>query len=294
MLLGHFFRAIKHLLTHGALLGLLVSQNVWGENYILPEHQPTPGGVALVDIGPTKGSQPPVILRGKKRVTVIEHEQRWLAVVGIPLSAKTGAATLKNKSSGATYNYTVEGKSYPEQWLTIKNKNKVNPNKNSQERIKSERTRKWRAKNHFREVAQPPFRMQLPVTGPFSSQFGLKRFFNKQPRNPHGGLDIAVPRHTPIKAPADGIVVEAKDFFFSGNCVFIDHGQGLTSFFAHMTDINVEIGQAVKQGDLIGTVGDTGRVTGPHLHWSIGLNGTWVDPSLFLAPKDRPKVTKHK
>lgn len=259
----------------------------------LPEHQPTPGGVALVDLGEA-GKKAPYIKYGKKRVAVVNSYGRWVAVVGIPLSNKVGKKTLTQKGSDKTYSFEVTGKDYPEQWLTIKNRNKVNPNKSSQERIKSERTRKWRAKNHFRDIPEPEFSMELPVKGPFSSRFGLKRFFNKQPRNPHGGLDIAVPRHTPIYAPADGKVVEAKDFFFSGNCVFIDHGQGVTSFYAHMTDINVEIGQMVKQGEQIGTVGDTGRVTGPHLHWSMGLNGTWVDPGLFLKPEDRPPEPKKK
>lgn len=255
----------------------------------LPEHQPTPGGVAIVDLGVAESTQPPHILKGKKRVAVVQHEGHWKAIVGIPLSAKLGDMVLSQKGAEKTFRYTVTGKSYPEQRLVIKNKNKVNPNTDSQARIKSERTLKWRAKNHFRNIVEPDFSMQLPVKGPYSSRFGLKRFFNDQPRNPHGGLDIAVPRHTPIYAPADGKIAEAKDFFFSGNCVFIDHGQGLTSFYAHMTEIEVVAGQAVKQGDLIGTVGDTGRVTGPHLHWSIGLNGTWVDPSLFLAPQDRPQ-----
>lgn len=274
------------------LLITLPPLSLWAAE--LPEHQPTPGGVALVDIGPVLDGTAPHIMREKKRVAVVQNDNRWIAVVGIPLSAKPGKQTLIQKNTKNTFTYTVDGKEYPEQWLTIKNTNKVSPNKKSQERIKSERTRKWRAKNHFRNIAAPDFSMELPVKGPYSSQFGLKRFFNKQPRNPHGGLDIAVPRHTPIYAPANGKVVEAKDFFFSGNCVFIDHGQGLTSFYAHMTDIKVEIGQEVKEGELIGTVGDTGRVTGPHLHWSIGLNGTWVDPSLFLKPEDRPSYQANK
>ncbi len=268
------------------LISGLASLSAWAID--LPEHQPTPGGVAIVDVGAAESASAPHILREKKRVAVVEQDGRWLAVVGIPLSAKPGEAQLSVKGSDKTFSYTVIGKDYPEQRLRIKNTNKVNPDKSAQARIKSERSRKWRAKNHFRALAAPDFSMQLPVQGPYSSRFGLKRFFNDQPRRPHGGLDIAAPRHTPIHAPAAGVVVEAKDFFFSGNCVFIDHGQGLTSFYAHMTDIAVEIGQVVKEGDLLGTVGDTGRVTGPHLHWSIGLNGTWVDPSLFLPETDRP------
>ena len=88
--------------------------------------------------------------------------------------------------------------------------------------------------------------------------------------------------YAPRISPSAGKVIELGDFFFSGNLVYIDHGQGLISMFAHLSDIDVGLGERVKKGQVVGKVGATGRVTGPHLHWSLGLNGAWIDPALFL------------
>lgn len=273
------------------MMALFVSFNALAltenKSNLIPTHSPTVGGVAVIILDDTKTT--PKISYKKNQVAVTKNKSgQWVAVVGISLKAKPGKHYILNKTTGKKIAFDVFNKDYPEQWLTIKNKRKVNPNAEDMKRIKSERTRKWRAKNTFTKRT-PLFDMQLPVTGRFSSAFGLKRFFNKQPRNPHGGIDIAAPSGTPIYAPADGVIVEAQDFFFSGNCVYIEHGQGVTSFYAHMDEIDVKVGDKVVQGQVIGKVGNTGRSTGPHLHWSIGLNGTWVDPSLFLPEDKRPK-----
>lgn len=115
-----------------------------------------------------------------------------------------------------------------------------------------------------------------------TGSFGRRRIFNGEARRPHSGMDIAADEGIPVIAPARGKVIELGDFFFSGNLVYMDHGQGMISLFAHLSEINVTLGQQINKGDVIGKVGATGRVTGPHLHWSLGLNGTWVDPALFL------------
>lgn len=253
----------------------------------LPQHSPTPGGVAVVPIGPASSATPPRADYYGKRVTVVKNDQQWIALVGIPLKGKAGADKLIVDGKAVAFN--VLPREYPEQWLTIKNKRKVNPNPDDIKRIQSEAAPQRIAKRHFDESTWPDLVMHKPVEGPYSSHFGLKRFFNEQPRNPHGGLDIAAPTGTPIAAPAPGVVVEAGDFFFNGNSVFIDHGQGVISFYCHMNAIDVKKGQRVERGDILGKVGETGRVTGPHLHWSVGLNGTWVDPSLFMPEEQRPE-----
>lgn len=253
----------------------------------LPKTDPVPGGLVTISL-PMQGTQEPKVYFSGKRVTVIPEESEtpkdWLAVVGIPLNAQLGNTQIKivwAKDATTYKTFEIKSKDYPTQHLTIKDKRKVNPNQEDLDRIWVEQKRINQAKASWLDNI-PDFDMHLPVKGPLSSQFGLKRFFNHQAKNPHSGLDIAAPSGTIIHAPADGTVVETGDFFYSGNCVFIDHGRGLVSFYGHMSRIDVKVGQTVKRDDVLGMVGATGRVTGAHLHWAIGLNGTWVNPDLFL------------
>ena len=132
------------------------------------------------------------------------------------------------------------------------------------------------------EVRDYTLGFQIEILPQTTAFIGFRRFFNGEARRPHSGMDIAADEGVPVISPADGTVVELGNFFFSGNLVYIHHGQGVTSLFAHMSEINVKMGEKVKKGQLVGKVGATGRVTGPHLHWSLGLNGAWIDPALFL------------
>lgn len=127
-----------------------------------------------------------------------------------------------------------------------------------------------------------------PAIGPVSGVYGSQRIFNGEPRRPHFGMDIAAPTGAPVRAPADGIVTLAKpDMYFEGGLIFIDHGQGVSTNYMHLSRLDVKAGDHVKQGDIIGAVGGTGRATGPHLHWGMTWRGTPLDPQLLVA--DRPE-----
>ena len=255
-----------------------------------PRESRVPGGVALVDLGPASAARPTARFNDKP-VLIREREGRWQAVVGLPLGIAAGAHDLivAPADRGETrLAIDVAPKRYAEQHLTIKNKRKVNPNEEDMKRITAERVRISAAMDQWHEVPEPDLTFTTPLEGPRSDSYGKRRFFNGQPRRPHGGMDIAMPAGTPIVAAADGVVTETGDFFFNGNTVFIDHGQGLLTLYMHMQEIDVAPGQVVTKGQRIGTVGATGRVTGPHLHLSVRLNGTYVDPGLFLPPPRAP------
>ncbi|MFK8079379.1 MAG: peptidoglycan DD-metalloendopeptidase family protein [Granulosicoccus sp.] len=254
-----------------------------------------PGGIAVVDLGPV--SDKPVLAQWNNRpVAVINENSRNLAVVGIPLSVEPGEqvlSVLDTNGEKKSVSFTVNSHAYAEQRLTITNKRKVNPEPLDMVRITAENKRLKVVKSSRAERLMTDTFI-WPVAGPVSSPFGLRRFFNDQPRRPHGGIDIAAPEGTPIVAAADGVVLEADDYFFNGNSVFIEHGLGLQTFYAHMSRIDVANGDRVTQGQVIGTVGETGRVTGPHLHWSVGLNGTWVDPLLVIDTDQPPELPAEK
>ncbi len=260
---------------------LLAEVNTVPVTQRLPHTAAVPGGIVILDVGLANDPTPEVHYR-KKRVMVVQNNDQWQAVVGISLTAKPGKHLIKIKGKSTPLPFQVIAKQYPEQYLTIKNKRKVNPNKTDMKRIRGERGRINTALRHWKPQAEIETHFSLPLTGRFSSPFGLRRFFNKQPRKPHSGIDIAAPEGTPIHAPAAGKVIERGEFFFNGNSVFIEHGQGLVTLYAHMSRIDVEAGQHVSRGEIIGAVGQTGRATGPHLHWGVSLNNTRVDPALFF------------
>lgn len=246
----------------------------------LPRASLVPGGVALLDLGPATGATPPVGRYRDLPVSVLSRDGRWVAMVGIPLDTAAGTETLD--LGGRQLPFQVVDKAYRTQHLTVPNQRHVNPDPADLERIAAERLRLDAALARWSE-ADPLARAFLaPVPGERTGSFGLRRVFNGEPRKPHSGMDIDGAEGDPIRNPAAGTVVESGDFFFNGNTVVVDHGQGLVTVYCHLSRIDVQAGQAVAAGDVLGLVGSTGRVTGPHLHWSVSLNRTMVDPALFL------------
>ena len=243
-------------------------------------NKPVPGGVAVVDLGPA--AQPPkASWQGKPVLVVKDQDARWLAIVGIPLTVKPGTAQ-QVSSGGRNLPFVVGDKKYPEQRITLKNQRQVNPNPDDLKRIEQELDVQVRAYRTFTPVTPSNLLLDKPVDGPLSSKFGVRRFFNGEERNPHAGLDFAVPAGTPIKSPAAGKVILIGNYFFNGNTVFVDHGQGFISMFCHMSKIDVKVGDAVPRGGVVGRVGSTGRATGPHMHWNVSLNDARVDPAIFI------------
>ena len=251
----------------------------------LPQQSAVPGGVVIVPIDALIDAKP-LVHYYKQQVMVVMQEQQWLAVVGIPLSAKVGRQTLSVKSLGkiTTINFEIGDKSYPTQHIEIKDKRKVNPTNYDMTRINTEKKLIGSALKYWTE-GDVALNFAWPIEGRVSGLFGRRRVFNGQPRRPHSGMDIAAPIGTEIHAPADGVIRNTGDYFFNGNTVFIDHGQGLVTMFCHMDNIGVTMDQVIKQGEVIGTVGMTGRVTGPHLHLGVSLNNVRVEPRLFFPER---------
>jgi murein DD-endopeptidase MepM/ murein hydrolase activator NlpD len=250
----------------------------------LPEHHAVPGGVAVIKLD-TSAKQAPIVHYGDNRIMVVREGQHWYAVVGIPLTTKPGNHHIRVQEQVPPpykVGFGVKNKQYATQRLTIKNKRKVNPNAADLKRIRGEKKIILAALKQWTHQDSVETSFMKPVDGPFSSPFGLRRFFNEQPRRPHSGLDIAAAEGVAIHNPSAGVVIETGDYFFNGNTVLIDHGQGLVTMYCHMSRIDVKPGQKVRRGEIIGAVGKTGRVTGAHLHWGVSLNNTRVDPILFL------------
>jgi len=251
----------------------------------LPQNSPVPGGVAIVALDDQGDAPPEVTYRGN-RVMVARGEQGWEAVVGIPLSARPGRHSIVVRGNPHSHkiHFQVKDKKYAVQRLHLDNKRMVNPTAKDLVRIRKEVKLIHAAFATWDQDFAVPDDLLQPTAGIRSSSFGLRRFFNGEPRRPHSGMDIAAPTGQNVVAPADGKVVAIGNYFFNGNTVFIDHGQGLVSMFCHLSAIDVKPGDELKRGEHVGKVGMTGRVTGPHLHWSLSLNNARVDPALFMPP----------
>ena len=248
-----------------------------------PDDSRVPGGVVRLSLGPA--SARPTLSFNDAPALVLGDMIEWTAILGIPLSTQPGQYTVLPQADGQTREkqFTINDKKYVEQSLKVSPKTvDLSPEDNA---------RYEREAAHLKTVmatlSQPlpmtgNLRMQVPVPGRRSSSFGLRRIFNGQSRNPHSGMDIASPTGTPVKAPLPGKVIDVGEYFFNGGTVWLDHGGGLLSMYCHLSKMDCKVGDMVQTGEAFCKVGATGRVTGPHLHWSVMLNRAMVDPALFI------------
>jgi murein DD-endopeptidase MepM/ murein hydrolase activator NlpD len=228
---------------------------------------------------------------GRKVPAFSVGAQTWQALIGIDVDVRPARYTLRvdARSNSRAYHDTIAlqvvSRKFPTRRLTV-DPSFVNPPPAATTRIADEA----RLLNKLWATSAPSRRWSglfvRPVPGSSTSRFGSRSIFNGVPRAPHTGEDFAGAEGTPVIAPNAGRVALAQDLYFSGNTVVIDHGLGLFSLLAHLSAIDVKQGEQVTRGQRIGGLGATGRVTGPHLHWAVRINGARIDPSSLLAMKE--------
>ena len=251
---------------------------------VWPRASQVPGGVARLSLGPS--ARRPQAFAGDIPLLVVSDAIEWTALVGIPLATEPGEASVIVRAEGKPERqiaYTVAPKQYREQRLTVAPRT-VDLSPEDEARYVKERDHLTGVMATLTDMRpDSALQMRVPVPGRRSSSFGLRRVFNGQSRNPHSGMDIAAGTGTPVLAPLPGKVIDTGDYFFNGGTVWLDHGGGLLTMYCHLSRIDVKVGDVMKTGEQLAAVGATGRVTGPHLHWSVMLNRAMVDPALFIA-----------
>lgn len=245
-----------------------------------------PGEVLLVAI--VASTSPSVRAFDRDWPSFPGADGRWRALVGVDLETKPGRYDLIVRVGEAVFHHplVVQPRTFPTRRLTV-DPDLVHPPPEMEARVEREARR-------LRELWDHPVPERLwtrpfvaPVPDSANSAFGTRSVYNGESRSPHTGADFLSPAGRPVKAPNAGRIVLAEPLYFTGNTVIIDHGLGLFSLFAHLSEIDVKMGDTVTVGDVVGKVGATGRVTGPHLHWTVRLNGARVDPlSLLFAAGD--------
>ncbi len=256
-----------------------------------PKQELVPGGIAIIEIpiNTIKATYK------NKPLFITKKNNKKYTIIGIPLNLESNIKQNKKLKQKITIhtkdgksqikNFFINLKKYPTSKITIKNQQMVKPNNNNLNTIINDQMLLKASYKHYQKYPNNNLNnliLSQPTKGIASSSFGARRIINNIKKNPHKGMDIASPKGTPIYSSQPGKVILAKNLYLPGNTVIIDHGKGFKTLYAHLDKIFVKNNQFIKQNYKIGTVGNTGRVTGPHLHWSVILNGEVINPNLFL------------
>ena len=242
------------------LLSFVIQINLYAEL------QGNPGEVFPVLVKPNKAY---------KNLTV-EIDESVYELIALPFSKQGEYLKVDDKSI-----YVIE-KDFGESRITIQDSSKVTLSDRDAQRAYKESQLIKKAISSSSTQFKSNFKFLQPVHGLISSRYGKKRYINDLPRSPHLALDIAAPTGTKIISPEFGKVILIGDFFYSGNYIVIDHGYGLITSYSHLSKVMVKEGQLIDKGQKIGEVGSTGRVTGPHLHWTVYLNQVRINPEITL------------
>ena len=257
--------------------------NEVSKNCLFPVNNNYPGGLINHTLENSYQDLENKLRVGNLKFFVCRSDDSGLNILApIPLSYKENLIKLTFQDKLIS-SIDIEDKFYRESRIEIQNRDLVSPPSSMQDRIREEYQQGVIAKNTYTQVDLTQATMNLPLIGITSSEFGVRRFINGQPRNRHIGLDIAADEGTPVNAPMQGKVILSGNFFYKGNVVYIDHGDGLVSSYSHLSKKAVNLNQKVSKGEVLGYVGSTGRVTGPHLHWEVFLLGIPINPEIFIS-----------
>jgi len=212
----------------------------------------------------------------------------WFSLAGVSLETKPGryplhleGETREGAKVGYEQVFSVTAEKYPEVKLTV-SKQYTAPSPEQLEVIKQDQEVKHKVFGEITPEREWSGKFAAPVDAPISDVFGTRRVFNGVTKSVHQGLDFRVPPSTPVSAVNSGRVILARPLYFEGNCVMLDHGQGLLTLYLHLSELKVKEGETVQRGQEIGLSGATGRATGPHLHLAVRWQGTYLDPAALL------------
>ena len=253
-----------------------------------------PGEIVIVTITSPVPIRAPIVRAFDQQLpSFAVNDRTWRVLVGIDIDVAPGKhpVIVESGADRVTHTLAVVSKQFPTRRLTVDDAF-VNPPASVQERIKEESALVaaiWTS-SAPEVLWKGPFVRPVPQSA--NSAFGTRSVFNGQRRGAHGGADFPSPAGTPVLAPNAGRVVLVRNLYYSGNTVIVDHGLGVFSYFAHLSDMTVTEGATVATGATVGHVGATGRVTGPHLHWTVRVGGARVDPLALLALLGEPSGAK--
>lgn len=242
-----------------------------------------PGGFAIGQVGP--GAK---ILLGKVPVQV-GADGLFVIAFGRDQGPEQQLTIVHADDTAEQQMLTIAPRDYDIQRIDKLDQNMVTPDPATVARIKADQAKVKAARAEPSERRDFLMHFIWPATGPISGVYGSQRILNGVPRAPHFGTDIAAPEGSQVIAPADGVVRLAETgFYLTGGTIIIDHGFGIYSSYLHLSRVAVKVGQELRQGEAIGAVGQTGRATGPHLHWGLNWNETRLDPALLVPPMAVP------